>query len=104
MPMRARNGCSMPAARHFAFSSTRRRCMSQAMWTRLDQAHIVTEQRPLRLDNLLVRIGAQRLQRLFLEGIQRMRRAVLERIVRDEAIGDVLLLLADHLAEFERQR
>ena len=29
--MRDLNGCSMPALRHFAFSSVSRRCMSQAM-------------------------------------------------------------------------
>ena len=53
--------------------------------------------------DLLVRIGTQRGQRALLEVIENMRRAILERIVGHKAIVDVLLLLADHLAELERQ-
>ena len=53
---------------------------------------------------LLVGIVAQALQGSLLEFIELMRRAVPERKVGDEAIGDILLLLADHLAQFQRQR
>ncbi len=69
-----------------------------------DQADAVAEQRMRDILDLLVRIDAQARQRGGLERIELVRRAVLERIIRDEAIDDVLLLLADHLAEFERQR
>jgi len=47
---------------------------------------------------------AQRRQRARLETIEAVWRAVLEGKIRDEAVADVLLLLADHAPEFDRER
>ena len=68
-----------------------------------DQPDLIAERRTRGVDQLLVGIVAQALQRRLFEIIERVRRTVLERKVGHEAIGDVLLLLADDLAEFERQ-
>ncbi len=69
-----------------------------------DEADLVGEQRGGGLDDLLLGIPAQRVERVLLELVELVRGAVLEREVRDEAVGDVFLLCADHPAELQRQR
>ena len=71
---------------------------------RRNQANAVAGERPGRLDQPLIGVLAQARQRLLLEIVEDMRRPVCERHVGDEAVLDVLLLLADHVPEFERQR
>src|SRR5690606_18140717 len=66
-----------------------------------DVAHAVLEQRPGDIDRLLVRVLAERNERILLEFIERMNGAVLERIVRHEAIDDIRLLLPDDAAELD---
>ena len=71
---------------------------------RSDEPDTVAEQRARHVAQCLARIFAQTMQRVGLEGVERMRRAVGERKIRHEPIGDVVLLLADDFAEFERER
>ena len=71
---------------------------------RRDETHVAAEEGVRSVGHQLVRIGAQRSQRVLFEGVERMGRAVLERIVRHEAVGDVVLLLAYHAAELDRKR
>ena len=69
---------------------------------RRDQPDMVAEQRVRRLDELLVGIATQALQGSLLEIVELVRRAILERKVRNETIADVVLLLADYPAELQR--
>ncbi len=71
---------------------------------RRDQSDAVAEQRPGGLDQPLVGILAQGFKRRSLEIVQNVRRAVREGDIRDKAVLDVLLLLADDMPELERQR
>ena len=52
----------------------------------------------------LMGIFAKAAKGVGLELVKRMRRAVGERVVGYEAIADVVLLFADHFAEFQRKR
>ena len=66
------------------------------------QADAVAEGGPRDVGDLLVRLFTQRRERLLLDFIENVGRAILEGIIRYEAVVDVLLLLPDHLPELER--
>ena len=67
-----------------------------------DQTDAVAESGPRNVGDLLVRLFAQRRERLLFDVIEYVWRAVLEGVIRHKAVVDVLLLLADHLPELER--
>ena len=58
----------------------------------------------MNLRELLTGILPKLRKRVRFELVQRVRRPILERIIGNEPVGDVLLLLADHFAELKRQR
>ena len=66
-----------------------------------DVADPVGQERPGDVDKLLLRVLPQAGKGAALEIVQLMGRPVLERKVRDEAVGDVVLLLADHMPELD---
>src|SRR5262249_15551576 len=70
---------------------------------RRHKTHAIAEGRRRHFTQLLIGMIAQSSKSTGLKTIKCVRRAVLERKVRDKAIGDVPLLLADNASELERE-
>jgi len=68
---------------------------------RSDQTHAVAEHGRGSIDNFLVGIVAQAFECTLLKFVKLMRRAILEGKIGNEAVTDIFLLRADHLAEFQ---
>src|SRR6185312_14108063 len=71
---------------------------------RNDEAYLVGRHRGGDMRQLLVRVFAQHLERVLLEIVEVVRCAALKRVIRHEAIADILLLFADDVSKLERKR
>src|SRR5262249_29714993 len=70
---------------------------------RTNETYAIAEGRCRHFGQLLIDMTAQRSESTGLKIIKCVRGAVFERKVRDEAVTDVLLLLADDATELERE-
>jgi hypothetical protein len=69
-----------------------------------DQADAVGENCPGCVGDCLVWVSAQICQRVPFKIVEDVKRSVHKRIIRNEAISDIVLLLADDATELKRKR